>query len=56
MAQEEGETVDKFIAKLRKQAQNCNFANPDIDIRDQVTDKCDCQHLEENYCSEKTLN
>ena len=40
MAQQERETVSQFIARLRKQAQNCNFANPDIDIRDQVIDKC----------------
>jgi len=35
MAQQEGETVSQFIARLRKQAQNCNFVNPDVDIRDQ---------------------
>ena len=40
MAQQEGETVDQFIAKLRKQAQNCNFTDPDVDIRDQVIDRC----------------
>ena len=40
MAQQERETVSQFIARLRKQAQNCNFANPDFDIRDQVIDKC----------------
>ena len=31
MAQQERETVSQFIARLRKQAQNCNFANPDDD-------------------------
>lgn len=40
LAQQDGETVEQFIAKLRTQAQNCNFANPDVDIRDQVIDQC----------------
>ena len=40
MAQQDRETVGQFIARLRKQAQNCNFTAPDIDIRDQVIDKC----------------
>ena len=40
MAQQDGETVGQFIARFRKQAQNCNFPTPDIDIRDQVIDKC----------------
>ena len=40
MTQQDGETVDQFIARLRKQAQNYNFLDPDVDIRDQVIDKC----------------
>ena len=40
MAQQDGETASQFIARLKKQAQNCNFANPDFGIRDQVTEKC----------------
>lgn len=28
MTQQNGETVDQFIARLRKQAQNCNFNDP----------------------------
>ena len=34
------EKPSQFMAPLRKQAQNCNFANPDVDIRDPVIDKC----------------
>ena len=45
MAQQERETVSQFVARLRKQAQNCNFANPDVDIRDQVIDKCRSSEL-----------
>lgn len=39
MTQQDGETVDQFIASLRKQAQNYNFLDPDVVIRDQVIDK-----------------
>ena len=38
--QEEGETVDQFITKLRQQAANCNFTNEEESIRDQVIDSC----------------
>ena len=40
MTQQYGETGDQFIARLRKLAQNYNFLDPDVDIRDQVIDKC----------------
>lgn len=39
MTQQNEETVDQFIARLRKQAQKYNFNDPDVDIRDQVIDK-----------------
>lgn len=37
---QEEETVDQFVTKLRKQAENCNWANSEEQIRDQVIDKC----------------
>ena len=40
LKQEEGETVDQFITRLRRQAENCNWDNADEPIRDQVIDKC----------------
>ena len=40
LKQEEGETVDQFITRLRRQAGNCNWDNADEPIRDQVIDKC----------------
>ena len=40
MTQQDGGTVDQFIARSTKQAQNCNFNDLDVDIRDQVIDKC----------------
>ena len=39
LKQEEGETVDQFITRLRRQAENCNWDNADEPIRDQVIDK-----------------
>ena len=38
--QKEGETVDKFVSRLKSQAVLCNFPDDDIAIRDQVVDKC----------------
>ncbi|XP_077867908.1 uncharacterized protein LOC144357736, partial [Saccoglossus kowalevskii] len=40
MKQEEGETIDQFISRLQRQAQNCEFTDTDEKIRDQVIDKC----------------
>ena len=38
--QEEEETVDHFLTRLRRQSDNCGWDNPDEAIRDQVIDKC----------------
>ena len=40
MGQKEGETVNKFVYRLKNQAMLCNFQDDDIAIRDQVVDKC----------------
>ena len=45
LKQEEGETVDQFITRLRRQAENCNWDNADEPIRDQVIDKCKLAEL-----------
>ena len=55
MTQKEGETVGQFIARLRKQAQNCNFTSPDIDIRDQVIDKCRSSELRRKLLAKENL-
>lgn len=55
MAQLEGETVDQFLSKLRKQAQNCNFNDPDADIRDQVFDKRPSSALRRKLLGKKDL-
>ena len=55
MTQQDGETVDQFIARLRKQAQNCNFNDPDFDIRDQVIDKCQSSVLRRKLLGKENL-
>ncbi|XP_068756218.1 uncharacterized protein [Montipora capricornis] len=55
MTQQDGETVDQFIARLRKQAQNCNFNNSDVDIRDQVIDKCRSSVLRRKLLGKENL-
>ena len=40
LKQEDNETVDGFVSRLRRQAQFCNFTDADVDIRDQLIEKC----------------
>ena len=40
MAQEDGESIEQFIVRLRQRAIRCNFQNADEEIRDQVIEKC----------------
>ena len=55
MTQKDGETVDQFIARLRKLAQNCNFHDPNVDIRDQVIDKCRSSVLRRKLLGKENL-
>ena len=45
LKQKEGDPVDQFITRLRRQAENCNWDNADDPIRDQVIDMCTSAHL-----------
>ena len=46
MKQEDGETVDQFVVKLKNQAKNCSFGDSFAEqIRDQVIDKCRSSRL-----------
>lgn len=46
MSQSPTETVDQFVARLRKQGANCEFEDKlDENIRDQVIDRCSSTHL-----------
>lgn len=40
LRQEEGESMSAFVAKLRKQAKNCDFKDLDDQLRDQVISNC----------------
>ena len=55
MTQQDGETIDQFIARLRKQAQNINFNDPDVDIRDQVIYKCRSSVLRRKLLGKENL-
>lgn len=55
MTQEVTETVDKFIARLSRQAINCSFGQAsDEHIRDQVIDKCLSSNLRRKLLSKGT--
>ena len=46
MRQEDGETIDQFVVKLKNQADNCSFEDDVTEqIRDQVIDKCKSSSL-----------
>ena len=55
MAQQEGETVDQFISKFRKQAENFNFNDIGVNIRDQVIDKYRSSSLRTKLQGEEDL-
>ena len=40
MKQEDLETTEEFITRLRRKAVQCKYANVDQQIRDQVIEKC----------------
>lgn len=45
MTQEQTESVDQFVTRLKQKAEHCNFDNADEQIRDQVIEKCRSSHL-----------
>ena len=40
MRQNEGETIDQFLCRLRQKSVSCEFANVDEAIWDQIIEKC----------------
>ena len=40
MAQNESETIEQYITRLRQKAVTCNFDKVNEEIRDQVINKC----------------
>ena len=45
MTQEQTESVDQFVTRLKQKAEHCNFDNADEQIRDQVIEKCISSHF-----------
>ena len=45
MCQLLGESIDKYITRLKQKAQYCNFADESEMIRDQVIEKCTSHRL-----------
>jgi hypothetical protein len=45
MKQEDGEKFEKFVVRLRSQAEKCKFSDANEHIIDQVTEKCKMKEL-----------
>ena len=45
MTQEQTESVDQFVTRVKQKAEHCNFFNADEQIRAQVIEKCRSSHL-----------
>jgi hypothetical protein len=44
-AQEDGETVDQFVARLRKLAVTCEFSDTDKELKAAIIQHCQSKHL-----------
>ncbi|KAJ8913331.1 hypothetical protein NQ315_013302, partial [Exocentrus adspersus] len=51
MEQEENEKFDKFVVRLRDQAEKCKFADTEGNIIDQITEKCSSKELRQKILS-----
>jgi len=45
MKQEDGEKFEKFVVRLRNQAEKCKFSDTNEHIIDQITEKCNTKAL-----------
>ena len=54
-AQQNGETVDSYITRLRTLAKNCEFADSNEAIRDQIVEKCSSGRLRRRLLRETDL-
>ena len=58
MSQEASETVEMFVARLRKKAVFCNFGDverTDEMIRDQVIEKCSSSRLRRKFLERRNI-
>lgn len=53
--QDSGETTDRYVTRLRKLAESCEFQDPDDAILDQVIEKCFSTELRRKALQEKNL-
>ena len=54
--QEEGESLDQFVTKLRKLGATCDFANLSSEIKSQVIQKCRSSRLRTKGLSDLTMS
>ena len=45
LAQQEGESIDKFVTRLRESAARCQFHDTSREIKDQIVQKCTSERL-----------
>ena len=49
-----GETMEKYVTRLKMLASSCDFAEVEVEIRDKVIKKCNSHALSTNTISEGT--
>ena len=54
--QEEGETLDQFVTRLRKLGASCDFTNLSAEIKSQVIQKCKSSKLRTKGLSDLTMS
>ena len=54
--QEPGESIDTYHTKLRKLAENCEFANVDDEIKSQIIQSCSSTRLRRRALRENEIN
>ena len=53
--QESGETIDRYVTRLKYLVKSCEYDNPDDRIRNQVVDKCSSNRLRRRLLRETPL-
>jgi hypothetical protein len=54
--QEQGESIDTYHTKLRKLAENCEFANVDDEIKSQIIQSCSSTRLRRRALRDNEIN
>ncbi len=56
MQQQQNETIDQFVYRLRQKAQYCDFTDVDENIRDQVVEKCSSDIIRRKFLERADTN